>query len=151
MTDEEMMKRVASLKRKRAELKRLQEELLEDSKVQEYVEVSDSLRDTDSIIRILNQSILKSVQENCEHPAWVLLYKDSDPEGRVYYKCRCVACGKEEKDYAGAFPKGRVIFEYSHDIYRKWDEFSEENLDASFSVEEKGKTFTKIYNSNRKH
>ena len=148
MTDGEMIKRVSSLKRKRAELKHLQEELLEDPKVQEYLEVSKSLRDTDSIIRILNQNILKSVQENCEHPVWILLNEDYDSwEGRLYFTCRCVACGKEKTAYARKFPVDRIIYDTSiNGLSEKWEKFSQDCLDDSSLTIEKGKTFVKIFN-----
>lgn len=61
-------------------------------------------------------------QENCSHPAWVLLNKESDPyEGRVY-------------DIARGFPNDRVIFD-APSIYMnaKWNEFFEKCFDEYFS------------------
>lgn len=155
MTNEEIKKskeRLASLKEGIKELENIRQELLEEPEVQEYVAADSLLRETNDEIEKLNQEIIKGVQENCSHPAWVLFYKDSDPyEGRTYYTCRCVACGKEVTDYARRFPAGRVIYEYSYGIYKKWDEFSRACSDEYFSSEEKGKVFTKRFNSERKH
>lgn len=155
MTNEEIKKskeRLASLKEGIKELENIRQELLEEPEVQEYVAADSLLRETNDEIEKLNQEIIKGVQENCSHPAWVLFYKDSDPyEGRTYYTCRCVACGKEVTDYARRFPEGRVIYEYSHDIYGKWNFFSKRRDYEDVSAEEKGKHFAKLLNSLRKH
>ena len=144
--------RLESLMESREELANALEILLENPIVQEYVAADSLLHETDADIKKLEQEIIDAEQENCLHPAWVLLYKDSDPyEGRTYYTCRCVACGKEMTDYARGFPAGRVIYEYSYGIYKKWDEFSRACSDEYFSSEEKGKVFTKRFNSERKH
>ena len=142
---------LASLNESREDLKHIQDELLEDPKVQEYVAASNLLCEVDAKIKKLNQDIIEGVQENCQHPAWVLLNKDEDHyEGRVYFTCRCVACGKEQTDNARFFPADRIIFSgLSMGMNAKWNEFSEKYLDDGFSIEEKGKAFTKIYNLKR--
>lgn len=156
MTDEEIRKSkevLASLKEGREELEHIREELLEDPKVQDYVAASNLLRETNARIITLNQDIVYSEQENCQHPVWVLLNRDDDYwEGRVYFKCRCIVCGKEKTGRPFSFPKDRVIYDSSiMDLSEKWETFSKKFLDDNSSIEEKGKAFTKIFNSKRKH
>lgn len=156
MTDEEIRKskeRLYSLIESREDLAHARARLLENPIVQEYVAADSLFQETDADIIKLRQEIIEAEQENCQHPAWVLLYKDSDPyEGRVYYECRCVACGKQVYDIARGFPNDRVIFD-APSVYmnKEWDEFSENCSDEYFSVEEKGRAFTKKFNSNKKH
>lgn len=154
MTGEEIKKSkelLASLKEGIKELENIRQELLEEPEVQEYVAVSSLLRETKARIINLNQDIVYSEQENCQHPVWLLLHRDVDYwEGRVYFKCRCVACGKEKTGYGRDFPDGRIIYDTTiNDLREKWEKFSKKFLDDSSSIEEKGKAFTKIFN--RKH
>lgn len=38
------------------------------------------------------------MQDECTHPIWLWLNEDTDEhEGRTYYDCECVACGKIEE------------------------------------------------------
>ena len=151
MTDEEIRKNkelLASLKEGKKELEHIQEELLEDPRIQEYVAVSSLLRETNARIINLNQDIVYSEQENCEHPVWILLNEDYDSwEGRLYFTCRCVACGKEKTAYARKFPVDRIIYDTSiNGLSEKWEKFSQDCLDDSSLTIEKGKTFVKIFN-----
>ena len=71
MTGEEIKKSkelLASLKEGIKELENIRQELLEEPEVQEYVAVSSLLRETKARIINLNQDIVYSEQENCQHP-----------------------------------------------------------------------------------
>lgn len=143
--------RLDSLREGLKELEGAREKLLEDENVQEYVACESLLQETVNEIKSLSQKITEMVQKNCSHPVWYLLDKDTEPyEGRTYFKCRCVECGKVETGYARDFDTViRNDVSYGEAV-QKWSEFSHSFPDNDFYLNEKGKTFTKLMRS-KKH
>ena len=107
--------------------------------------------------------ILEEQQERYPHPAWYFENGFTDRhEGRTYWTCKCVACGKELEDVRSRnYPHDRVIWKESFfakptrsemsykEVADKWVKFMEDFPEEDKSIEEKGRTFTKMMNPSR--
>ena len=70
-----------------------QKELLQDEKVQRYVQLNDLLQEYGSIVEILERKHIANIQNDCKHNLWYLLTSETDSyEGRTYWTCRCLDC-----------------------------------------------------------
>ena len=144
-------------------LKEEQEELLENEAVKRYADITQTLNGYSKKWHRLYTEIREAEQEKCPHPAWYFgAYNEDTYEGRVYWTCKCVACGKiQEEVRSRDYPQGRVIYKdcffakptisdmsYS-EVADKWVKFMEDFPQEDKSIEEKGRTFTKMMNPNR--
>ena len=106
------------------------------------------------------EEIITTIKENCPHPAWYFENGFTDRhEGRTYWTCKCVACGKRlEEVRSRDYPNDRVIWDECimgdptesklsyKEVADKWVEFMENFSSEDKSIEEKGKVFTKMMN-----
>lgn len=167
MTDEELKqkeKEYTEVCKSKNALIDERKELLEDEKVKKYVAVDDKLTDVNKEWWKLFNEIIEARQENCLHPAWYFESGFTDSyEGRTYWTCKCVACGKRliqtrSRDY----PNDRVIWDECimgeptesklsyEEVVDKWVKFMEVFPSEDKSIEEKGRMFTKMMNPSKK-
>lgn len=166
MTDEELKlkkQEYAELVQSRIAIILKRDELLENEFVKEFVDTDNKLNATNKKWRSLYEEIITAEQERCPHPAWYFLgYTEDTYEGKVYWTCKCVACGKELEDVRSRdYPSDRVIYKESFfakptisdmsykEVAEKWVKFLEDFPQEDKSIEEKGRTFTKMMNPNR--
>ena len=166
MTDEELKlkkQEYAELFQSRIAISTKRDELLEKEIVKEFVDTDNKLNATNKKWRSLYEEIITAEQERCPHPAWYFLgYTEDTYEGKVYWTCECVACRKRLEDVRSRnYPGDRVIWKdcgfakptRSDMSYRevadKWVKFMEDFPQEDKSIEEKGRTFTKMMNPNR--
>ena len=115
--------------------------------------------------------ILVERQERCPHPAWYFWgYIEDTYEGKVYWTCQCVACGKKlEEVRSRNYPHDRVIWKESFfakptrsdmsykEVADKWVKFMEdfptpkELADASIKQIEDDIAIIGLYHSKAKH
>lgn len=166
MTDEELKSyedKLLELKVSRGKLIRQRKKLLEDDNMKKYLGIEKELDSSTKEVMALQGIILEEQQERCPHPAWYFENGFTDRhEGRTYWTCKCVACGKRlEEVRSRNYPGDRVIWKdcgfakptRSDMSYRevadKWVKFMEDFPQEDKSIEEKGRTFTKMMNPNR--
>ena len=163
MTDEELKSyedKLLELKVSRGKLIRQRKKLLEDDNVKKYLGIEIELDSSTKEAMALQGIILVERQERCPHPAWYFWgYIEDTYEGKVYWTCQCVACGKKlEEVRSRNYPHDRVIWKESFfakptrsdmsykEVADKWVEFMENFSSEDKSIEEKGKVFTKMMN-----
>lgn len=166
MTNEELKSyedKLLELKVSRGKLIRQRKKLLEDDNVKKYLGIEKELDSSTKEALALQGIILEEQQERCPHPAWYFYrYSEDTYEGKVYWTCKCVACGKELEDIRSRdYPRDRVIYKESFfakptisdmsykEVAEKWVKFLEDFPQEDKSIEEKGRTFTKMVNPNR--
>ena len=166
MTDEELKSyedKLLELKVGRGKLIRQRKKLLEDDNVKKYLGIEKKLDSSAKEAMTLQGIILVERQERCPHPAWYFWgYIEDTYEGKVYWTCQCVACGKKlEEVRSRNYPHDRVIWKESffakptrsdmsyREVADKWVKFMEDFPQEDKSIEEKGRTFTKMMNPNR--
>ena len=167
MTDEELKSyedKLLELKVGRGKLIRQRKKLLEDDNVKKYLGIEKKLDSSAKEAMALQGIILVERQERCPHPAWYFWgYIEDTYEGKVYWTCQCVACGKKlEEVRSRNYPHDRVIWKESFfakptrsdmsykEVADKWVKFMEEFPSEDKSIEEKGRTFTKMVNPSKK-
>ena len=167
MTDEELKSyedKLLELKVGREKLIRQRKKLLEDDNVKKYVGIEKKLDSSAKETMALQGIILVERQERCPHPAWYFWgYIEDTYEGKVYWTCQCVACGKKlEEVRSRNYPHDRVIWKESFfakptrsdmsykEVADKWVKFMEDFPSEDKSIEEKGKVFTKMMNPSKK-
>ena len=167
MTDEELKSyedKLLELKVSRGKLIRQRKKLLEDDNVKKYLGIEIELDSSAKEAMTLQGIILVERQERCPHPAWYFWgYIEDTYEGKVYWTCQCVACGKKlEEVRSRNYPHDRVIWKESFfakptrsdmsykEVADKWVKFMEEFPSEDKSIEEKGKVFTKMMNPSKK-
>ena len=167
MTDEELKSyedKLLELKVGRGKLIRQRKKLLEDDNVKKYLGIEKKLDSSAKEAMALQGIILVERQERCPHPAWYFWgYIEDTYEGKVYWTCQCVACGKKlEEVRSRNYPHDRVIWKESFfakptrsdmsykEVADKWVKFMEEFPSEDKSIEEKGKVFTKMMNPSKK-
>ncbi len=163
MTDEELKSyedKLLEVKVSRGKLIRQRRKLLEDDNVKKYIGIEKELDSSTKEAMALQGIILEEQQQRCPHPAWYFEQYDEDTyEGKVYWTCKCVACGKELEDVRSRnYPHDRVIYKESFfakptrsemsysEVADKWVKFMEDFPQEDKSIEEKGKIFTKMMN-----
>lgn len=161
MTDEELKlkkQEYAELFQSRIAISTKRDELLEKEIVKEFVDTDNKLNATNKKCRSLYEEIIAAEQERCPHPAWYFYrYNEDTYEGKVYWTCKCVACGKELEDVRSRdYPRDRVIYKESFfakptisdmsykEVADKWVKFMEDFPSEDKSIEEKGRVFTKM-------
>ncbi len=166
MTDEELKSyedKLLELKVSRGKLIRQRKKLLEDDNMKKYLGIEKELDSSTKEVMALQGIILEEQQERCSHPAWYFENGFTDRhEDRTYWTCKCVACGKRlEEVRSRDYPHDRVIWdecimgdpiksELSYkEVRDKWVKFMEDFPQEDKSIEEKGRTFTKIMNPSR--
>ena len=166
MTDEELKSyedKLLELKVGRGKLIRQRKKLLEDDNVKKYLGIEKKLDSSAKEAMTLQGIILVERQERCPHPAWYFWgYIEDAYEGKIYWTCQCVACGKKlEEVRSRNYPHDRVIWKESFfakptisdmsykEVAEKWVKFLEDFPQEDKSIEEKGRTFTKMMNPNR--
>lgn len=166
MTDEELKSyedKLLELKVSRGKLIRQRKKLLEDDNVKKYLGIEKELDSSTKEALALQGIILVEQQERCPHPAWYFYnFSEDTYEGKVYWTCKCVACGKELEDVRSRnYPHDRVIWKESFfakptrsemsykEVADKWVKFMEDFPEEDKSIEEKGRTFTKMMNPSR--
>ena len=167
MTDEELKSyedKLLELKVGRGKLIRQRKKLLEDDNVKKYLGIEKKLDSSAKEAMTLQGIILVERQERCPHPAWYFWgYIEDTYEGKVYWTCQCVACGKKfEEVRSRNYPHDRVIWKESFfakptisdmsykEVADKWVKFMEDFPSEDKSIEEKGKVFTKMMNPSKK-
>ena len=76
------------------ELLKINNEMSELSKNQVIIAYEDLKETKDNLNNLINKEINK-IQSECLHPIWYHLSTDSDCyEGRKYFTCQCLECGK---------------------------------------------------------
>ena len=167
MTDEELKSyedKLLELKVSRGKLIRQRKKLLEDDNVKKYLGIEIELDSSAKEAMTLQGIILVERQERCPHPAWYFWgYIEDTYEGKVYWTCQCVACGKKlEEVRSRNYPHDRVIWKESFfakptrsdmsykEVADKWVKFMEDFPSEDKSIEEKGKVFTKMMNPSKK-
>lgn len=139
------------------------DELLENEIVKEFVDTDNKLNATNKKWQSLYEEIIAAEQERCHHPAWYFENGFTDRlEGRTYWTCKCVACGKRlEEIKSRDYPNDRVIWDECimgdptesklsyKEVADKWVKFMEDIKEDDKSLEEKGKIFTKMMNPSR--
>ena len=167
MTDEELKSyedKLLELKVGRGKLIRQRKKLLEDDNVKKYLGIEKKLDSSAKEAMALQGIILVERQERCPHPAWYFWgYIEDTYEGKVYWTCQCVACGKKlEEVRSRNYPHDRVIWKESFfakptrsdmsykEVADKWVKFMEDFPSEDKSIEEKGKVFTKMMNPSKK-
>ena len=167
MTDEELKSyedKLLELKVGRGKLIRQRKKLLEDDNVKKYLGIEKKLDSSAKEAMTLQGIILVERQERCPHPAWYFENGFTDRhEGRTYWTCKCVACGKKlEEVRSRNYPHDRVIWKESFfakptrsdmsykEVADKWVKFMEDFPQEDKSIEEKGRTFTKMMNPSTK-
>ena len=165
MTDEELKSyedKLLELKVSRGKLIRQRKKLLEDDNMKKYLGIEKELDSSTKEVMALQGIILEEQQERCPHPAWYFENGFTDRhEGRTYWTCKCVACGKRlEEVRSRNYPGDRVIYKESffakptrsdmsyREVADKWVKFMEDFPQEDKSIEEKGRTFTKMMNPN---
>lgn len=166
MTDEELKSyedKLLELKVSRGKLIRQRKKLLEDDNMKKYLGIEKELDSSTKEVMALQGIILEEQQERCPHPAWYFENGFTDRhEGRTYWTCKCVACGKRlEEVRSRNYPGDRVIWkdcgfakptrsDMSYkEVADKWVKFMEDFPEKDKSIEEKGRTFTKMMNPSR--
>lgn len=166
MTDEELKSyedKLLELKVSFEDLNRQRKKLLEDDNVKKYIRIEKELDSSTKEALALQGIILVEQQERCPHPAWYFYnFSEDTYEGKVYWTCKCVACGKELEDVRSRnYPHDRVIWKESFfakptrsemsykEVADKWVKFMEDFPEEDKSIEEKGRTFTKMMNPSR--
>ena len=166
MTDEKLKSyedKLLELKVSFEDLNRQRKKLLEDDNVKKYIRIEKEYRKSIKKEITLENIILEEQQKRCPHPAWYFVSGFTDRfEGRTYWTCNCVACGKRLKEVRSRdYPNDRVIWdecimgdpiksELSYkEVRDKWFKFMEDFKEEDKSIEEKGRTFTKMMNPNR--
>ena len=166
MTDEELKSyedKLLELKVSRGKLIRQRKKLLEDDNMKKYLGIEKELDSSTKEVMALQGIILEEQQERCPHPAWYFENCFTDRhEGRTYWTCKCVACGKRlEEVRSRNYPHDRVIWKESFfakptrsemsykEVADKWVKFMEDFPEEDKSIEEKGRTFTKMMNPSR--
>ena len=161
MTDEELKSyedKLLELKVSRGKLIRQRKKLLEDDNVKKYLGIEKELDSSTKEALALQGIILVEQQERCPHPAWYFYnFSEDTYEGKVYWTCKCVACGKELEDVRSRnYPHDRVIWKESFfakptrsemsykEVADKWVKFMEDFPSEDKSIEEKGRVFTKM-------
>ena len=167
MRDEELKSyedKLLELKVSRGKLIRQRKKLLEDDNVKKYLGIEKKLDSSAKEAMTLQGIILVERQERCPHPAWYFWgYIEDTYEGKVYWTCQCVACGKKlEEVRSRNYPHDRVIWKESFfakptrsdmsykEVADKWVKFMEDFPSEDKSIEEKGKVFTKMMNPSKK-
>lgn len=166
MKDEELKKyedKLLELKISRGKLIRQRKKLLEDKNVKKYLGIEKELNSSTKEAMALQGIILVEQQERCSHPAWYFENGFTDRyEGRTYWTCKCVACGKRlEEVRSRDYPHDRVIWDECimgdptesklsyKEVADKWVKFMEDFPQEDKSIEEKGRTFTKMMNPSK--
>lgn len=166
MTDEELKSyedKLLELKVSRGKLIRQRRKLLEDDNVKKYLGIEKELDSSTKETMALQGIILEKQQERCPHPAWYFENGFTDRhEGRTYWTCKCVACGKRlEEVRSRDYPHDKVIWDGCimgdptesklsyKEVADKWVKFMEDFPEEDKSIEEKGRTFTKMMNPSR--
>lgn len=166
MTDEELKSyedKLLELKVSRGKLIRQRKKLLEDDNVKKYLGIEKELDSSTKEAIALQGIILEEQQERCPHPDWYFENGFTDRhEGRTYWTCKCVACGKRlEEVRSRDYPHDRVIWDECimgdptesklsyKEVTDKWVKFMEDFPLEDKSIEEKGRTFTKMMNPSR--
>ena len=156
----ELKDKLLKLNESRNELIEARQKLLENDIVKQYVALDDELSETNLEYRRLYRDLIREKQNTCSHPVWYFMDGFTDRyEGRAYWSCKCVACGKEIREMRSRnYPNDRVIWkdcyfadptpsEYSYeDIASKWVEYLQKDQDEEQNLEEKGRAFTKKMN-----
>jgi len=89
------MNRLDELKNK---LLKINNEISELSKNQVIIAYEDLKETKDNLNNLINKEINK-IQSECLHPIWYHLSTDSDCyEGRKYFTCQCLECGRIKED-----------------------------------------------------
>ena len=166
MTDEELKlkkQEYAELVQSRIAIITKRDELLENEFVKEFVDTDNKLNATNKKWRSLYEEIITAEQERCPHPAWYFYdFSEDTYEGKVYWTCQCIVCGKKLEDVRSRnYPGDRVIWkdcgfakptrsDMSYkEVADKWVKFMEDFPQEDKSIEEKGRTFTKMMNPSR--
>ena len=166
MTDEELKScedKLLELEVSREKLIGQRKKLLEDDNVKKYLGIEKELDSSTKEAMTLQNIILEEKRERCPHPAWYFEYGFTDRyEGRTYWTCKCVACGKRlEEVRSRNYPNDRVIWDECimgdateskmsyKEVADKWIKFTEDFPEEDKSLEEKGKIFTKMINPSR--
>ena len=80
------------------ELLKINNEMSELSKNQVIIAYEDLKETKDNLNNLINKEINK-IQSECLHPIWYHLSTDSDCyEGRKYFTCQCLECGRIKED-----------------------------------------------------
>lgn len=168
MTDEELKSyedKLLELKVSRRKLIRQRKKLLEDDNVKKYLGIEKELDSSTKEEIALQGIILEEQQERCPHPAWYFENGFTDwHEGRTYWTCKCVVCGKRlEEARSRDYPHDRVIWDECimgdptesklsyKEVTDKWVKFIEDFPQEDKSIEEKGRTFTKMMNPSKRN
>ena len=159
MTNEELQVIEEELKEKSKkinELKAMRLELLEIPEVKKFYEVDEEYRNLEKETDIVSKKVYHARQELCTHPVWYFkgAFKD-DYEGRIYWNCMCMKCGKVEERRSRDFDKDSVIYKdmcfgkpknididfyHTGNLYGKFMNLG----NNKFNEEEKSKRFVKM-------
>ncbi len=142
------------------------ESLLTDAKVQRYEVLATLLEKYHSFLDRVEASYKEAFYEECNHDVWYLLYSETDEyEGRTYWNCKCLQCGKHKEARSNFFrnkvimgeclfarakrnekPYGVVRDEY-YSLVNKYDEYyNNKELDGDlYNVDAPVKTLIKRY------
>lgn len=83
--------------------------LLADEKVYRYELLRVFLQQYHDFLAVVKESYQVALSEECDHDVWYLLSYDSDDyEGRTYWNCKCLQCGKREEHRPSYF-RNKVI------------------------------------------
>ena len=114
MTDEELQKIEEELKEKRKRINELMEirsELLEIPEVKKFSETDEEYRKLEKETDIVSKKAYHARQELCTHPVWYFMGATKDDyEGRIYWNCMCMRCGKIEERRSKDFDIDSVIY-----------------------------------------
>lgn len=166
MIDEELKShedKLLELKVSIRKLIRQRKKLLEDDNVKKYIGIEKELDSSTKEAMALQGIILEEQQQRCPHPAWYFEDSFTDIyEGRTYWTCKCVVCGKRlEEARSRDYPNDRVIWDECimgdptesklsyKEVADKWVKFMEDFPQEDKTIEEKGRTFTKMMNPSK--
>ena len=159
MTNEELQEIEEELKEKRKRINELMEirsELLEIPEVKKFSETDEEYRKLEKETDIVSKKVYHARQELCTHPVWYFMgaFKD-DYEGRIYWNCMCMKCGKVEERRSKDFDIDSVIYKdmcfgkpnnididfyHTGNLYGKFMNLG----NNQFNEEEKSKRFVKM-------
>lgn len=127
MTQKELTeneKFLEALKINKAELMRVQKELLRIPEVKEYLRVSSQIENLEDKMTGLNQTIISEKQKICPHDFWYMISDNIKWNNETWWKCKCLSCGKEETRLQTDFEKETIVscnitYDSTAHIYRE--------------------------------
>ncbi len=165
---EELQKARGELTKVYNELRKIKEELLEVKKANQTQGETKDIDEPFQKIRSKAMDKTEESQEKCSHPVWYFLNGVTDwYEGKSYWTCQCVNCGKITKEERSKeYPNDRIIWDDRalvapirsklpyEKVVENWVQFmdlypQECKTNAHF-LEEKGQVFAKRMNPHKK-